>query len=136
MDGMIRKPYQRYPEVFRLRVVEFYYEHGCDVKLTQERFGVDHASIRDWLRRFGSRDRVGQLIEREREREAQSLAERAGARLGVALPELPAEVRDAFLEMQRELEMERLRGAAMSEMIDQAEMEYRLPIRKKYGAGQ
>lgn len=124
---MDRKPYQRYSEEFRLEVIKFYFDHDGDTKLTKEKFDVDHASIRDWLKRFGSKERVDHLI---------CVAEEEKAKSYPRLPDDPTLARQAYLRLQRELEQERLRSRALSEMIDQAEAEYRLPIRKKSVAGQ
>lgn len=127
IEMMDRKPYQRYSEEFRLKVIKFYFDNDGDTRLTKERFGVDHASIRDWLKRFGSKERVDFLVSKaseERER---------GYR---GLPGDPVLARQAFLQLQQELEQERLRNRALEEMISQAEAEYQLPIRKKHGAEQ
>ena len=124
---MERKPYQRYEESYKLKVVKYYFEHGQDRKATLEEFGIDHSNLRDWLKRYPEEKKVISLLSKIEKEMASSYKL------------LPADSKAAQLEyerLQRELEIEKLKSMAFSQMIDLAEQEYQLPIRKKSGAKQ
>lgn len=124
---MDRQPYQRYEESYKLQVVKYYYDHGADRKSTLEEFGIDHANLRDWLRRYPSREKVVYLL---------TQIEKDMAKTYKQLPEEADAAQAEYERIQRELELEKLRSEAFSRMIDIAEEEYNLPIRKKTGAKQ
>lgn len=124
---MERKPYQRYQESFKLEVVKFYFDNGEDRKKTLDKYGIDHSCLRDWLKRYDNRRKVVTLLSKIEEEMAQKFKQ------------LPAELSEAQKEyerLQRELELEKLKSAALSQMIDLAEAEFNMPIRKKSGAKQ
>lgn len=124
---MERQPYQRYEESYKLEVVNFYYEHGGDRKATLEKFGIDHSCLRDWLRRYPRPEKVVSLLNQiQRE-------------MSKSYKQLPSDAQAAQAEyerLQKELEQEKLKSAALNVMIDIAEQEFKMPIRKKSGARQ
>lgn len=124
---MERKPYQRYEESYKLEVLKYYFEHGEDRKATLAEFGINHASLRDWLWRYPSKEKVVSLL-RKIERD-----------MAKSFKQLPTDSKAAQAEyerLQRELELERLKSTALSTMIDLAESELNVSIRKKSGAKQ
>lgn len=124
---MERRPYQRYEESYKLKVVSYYFDHNENRKATLEEFGIDHASLRDWLRKYPSREKAVSLLMQ---------IEKDMARTYKTLPKDASAAQAEYERLQRELELEKLRSAAYSKMIDLAEDEFKLPIRKKSGAGQ
>lgn len=124
---MDRRPYQRYEESYKLKVVNYYFEHGEDRKATLEEFGIDHANLRDWLRRYPRKEKVVSLLHQIDKEMAKNYKR------------LPSDAKAAQAEyerLQRELELEKLKSAALSTMIDIAEADLKVPIRKKSGAKQ
>ena len=124
---MERKPYQRYEESYKLKVVKYYFDHGQDRKSTLEEFCIDHANLRDWLKKYPNEKKVITLL---------SQMEKETAKNYKVLPADPRAAQLEYERMQRELEIERMRSVAFSKMIDLAEQEYKLPIRKKSGTKQ
>jgi transposase-like protein len=124
---MDRQPYQRYEESYKLKVVNYYYEHNENRKATLEEFGIDHSCLRDWLLRYTNKEKVVYLLNK---------IENDMAKTYKQLPKDAAAAQAEYERVQQELELEKLRSAAYSKMIDVAEEEYKLPIRKKAGAKQ
>lgn len=124
---MERKPGHRYEESYKLEVVKYYYDHGEDRKATLQKHGIDHSCLRDWLLRYQSSEKVVTLL---------TQIEKEMAKKYRQLPEDATVAQTEYEKLQRDLELEKLRNAALSQMIDLAEEEFKLPIRKKSGAGQ
>ncbi len=124
---MERQPYQRYEESYKLKVVNYYFEHGEDRKSTLEEFGIDHANLRDWLRRYPRKGKVVSLL---------SQIEKEMAKSYKQLPVDAVSAQVEYERLQRELELEKLKTKALETMIDIAESDLKVPIRKKSGAKQ
>lgn len=124
---MERKPYQPYEESFKLEVVKYYYDNCEDKKATLDKYGIDHSCLRDWLKRYDHRQKVVNLLCKIEEQMAKKYKQ---------LPEDATVAQREYEKLQRELETERLKNVALSKMIELAEEEYNLPIRKKCGAKQ
>lgn len=124
---MNRKPYQRYEESYKIEVVNYYFEHGEDRKKTLETFGIDHANLRDWLRRYPNKEKVSSLHHQIEEEMAKNFKQ---------LPKDADAAQAEYERLQRELELEKLKTVALNTMIDIAEKELNIPIRKKAGAKQ
>lgn len=125
--SMERQPYQRYEESYKLEVVSYYYEHGENRRTTLEKYGIDHSCLRDWLRRYPSKEK------------AVSLLNQIQCEMAKSYKHLPSNAQAAQAEyerLQKELEKEKLKSTALSLMIDIAERELNVPIRKKSGAKQ
>lgn len=125
--SMERQPYQRYEESYKLEVVNYYYEHGGDRKATLAKYGIDHSSLRDWLRRYPEKERVVSLLNQ---------IQRDMAKSYKRLPSDAHAAQAEYERLQKELEQERLKNTALTVMIDIAEQEFKVPIRKKSGAKQ
>lgn len=124
---MNRQPYQRYEESYKLKVVKFYFDHGEDRKATLDEFGIDHSNLRDWLRRYLEKKKVVTLLDQIEKDMAKSYRE---------LPKDASAAQAEYERIQRELELEKLKTAALNTMIDLAESDFKIPIRKKSGAKQ
>lgn len=126
-NQMERKPYQPYEESFKLEVVKYYFDNGEDRKATLDKYGIDHSCLRDWLKRYDNQQKVVNLLCKIEEQMAKKYKQ---------LPEDATVAQSEYEKLQKELEMERLKNVALSKMIELAEEEYNLPIRKKCGAKQ
>lgn len=124
---MERQPYQRYEESYKLKVVQYYFDHGEDRKATLAEFGIDHSCLRDWLRKYPIKEKVVSLLSQIEQEMAKSYKQ---------LPKDATAAQAEYERLQRELELEKLKSTAYSTMIELAEKEYQLPIRKKSGAKQ
>lgn len=122
-----RRPYGRYPESFKLEVVNFYYDHQCNRKATLEEYGIDHSCLRDWLRKYENREKALSLQSKIQEEMQKELKK---------LPSSPEEAQREYERLQRELELAQMRAKGLDVMIDLAEKEFGLKIRKKCGAKQ
>jgi hypothetical protein len=127
LNFMDRQPYQRYEESYKLKVVNYYYEHNEDRKATLAEFSIDHSCLRDWLIRYPEKEKVVYLLHQ---------IENDMAKTYKQLPKDAKAAQAEYEKLQRELELEKLRSTAFSKMIDIAEEEFKLPIRKKAGAKQ
>lgn len=124
---MERKPGQRYEESYKLEVVKYYYDHGEDRKATLQKYRIDHSCLRDWLLLYQSSEKVVTLL---------TQIEKEMAKKYKQLPKDATAAQTEYEKLQRELELEKLKSAALSQMIALAEDEFKLPIRKKSGARQ
>lgn len=124
---MERKPYQRYEESYKLEVVNYYYEHGADRRATLEKYGIDHSCLRDWLRRYPNKEKAVTLLNQIQRDMAKSYKK---------LPSNPQSAQAEYERLQEELDQEKLKSTALSLMIDIAEQELKVSIRKKSGAKQ
>jgi transposase-like protein len=123
----LRQPYSRHPEWFKLEVVKFYYDHAEDRKLTLREYEIDHSCLRDWLRKYGSREKALSLyVQTQRDMRKQKKQ----------LPSDPNAAQAEYERLQEELELAQMRAKGLDVMIDLAEQEYGLKIRKKCGAKQ
>jgi transposase len=116
----------RFPNDFKLQVVQEYLSTGMSQKELMQKYNIGgNNTIKLWMRKFDLRLPSQQQIELQRimsKEKEKTPYER----------ELEAKVK----RLEQQLEDERLRTLALSTMIDLAEKEFRIPIRKKSGAKQ
>jgi transposase len=96
-------------------VVEAYLRGGKTFREMEREFGVSTSTIHRWVKEYGP--------------EAKAKAKERGA-LRVKDGEVSGEVR----RLQKELEEARLYNKLLNAMIDIAEEQFEIPIRKKSGA--
>lgn len=96
--------------------VDAYLRGGVTLRDLAARYKVPHSTIHRWVKEFESGLTTDQLKVSMERRSKQG--------------ELPVEVR----ELQRQLELERLRNELLNTMIDIAEDQLGVDIRKKRGA--
>lgn len=104
----------------KIEVVEEYLRGGYSLRELEEKWGVPRETIHRWVKKAQEAGDGGQVERMEARRE---LAARQGG-------ELPAEVR----RLQKELEEARLYNELLNTMIDIAEEQLGVDIRKKRGA--
>ena len=102
-------------------VVEEYLRGGVSLRELEGKYGINFRTIHRWVKEAEADFEPG---ERSRGKERRELA--------VKQSELPAEVR----ELQKELEKARLKNELLTVMIEIAEEQFGIDIRKKSGAKQ
>ena len=97
-------------------VIEEYLRGGRSYRELGAKYGISSSTLQRWVEGAG-RDRTGKAGEAEKGEEAADAA---------------AEIR----RLREELRRERLRSELLNAMIDIAEEQFEIPIRKKRGAKQ
>lgn len=114
----------RFPNDFKLNVVQEYLSTSASQKELMKKYKIrGHDTIKLWMRKFDLPLPSQQQIELQRimsKEKEKAPYER----------ELEAKVK----RLEQQLEDEKLRTLALSTMIDLAEKEFKIPIRKKSGA--
>lgn len=114
----------RFPNDFKLKVVQEYLSTSTSQKELMEKYKIRGPNtIKLWMRKFDLQLPSQQQIELQRmmsKEKEKTPYER----------ELEAKVK----QLEHQLEDEKLRTLALSTMIDLAEKEFKIPIRKKSGA--
>ena len=121
------KPLQRYTEAFKRNVVEDYLRGGHTKEEIQKKHGVRAKSgILTWMRSLGYLQESGKVPK------LVPTNYTVLARPNKKQPE-PGSAEAEIARLKRELEDERLRSEMYLRMIDIAERDYHIPIRKKPG---
>ena len=101
---------------------------GCfTYRELEAKHGVSRQTINEWVLDYQGIPR-SKTIRRQKAK----LQLLKGKKQKEKLPPLPTEV----LELQKQLEQEQLHNKLLSAMMDIAEQELKIPIRKKYGTRQ
>lgn len=122
----MKKKVNRYPDELKKRVVQEYLSTNMSQKELREKYNIlGNRTIQHWIRKFDLPTPSQHQIELRRimaKEKEKTPYER----------ELEAKVR----QLEEQLENEKLRTLALSTMIDLAEKELKISIRKKSGARQ
>jgi transposase len=115
-----------YTDDFRLKVVNEYLMTEATFSDLLKKYGIpSRSSISDWVRKFGLNKPTQREIEFQN-----AMKEQSGKT--VREQELELEVNS----LKKELERERLRTLALNTMIDIAERDLKIKVRKNSGAKQ
>ncbi|MBR4828298.1 MAG: hypothetical protein IKZ92_00645, partial [Muribaculaceae bacterium] len=108
----------------KLLIIKEYCETDIDRRGIYEKFKLrgDNALI-EWIRKFVDPN-------------AKSVLEVKGRKIDLPASPGKESLEDEVKRLRRELELERLRSEGLEIMIDIAEKEFKIPIRKKPGAKQ
>jgi transposase len=113
-----------FTDEFKYQVVQEYLETDLSQIELQKKYGIKgNSSILKWMRKFGLKEpdedqiKIRQMMSKETEK---TLHER--------------ELEEKVKELEKLLEHEKLRTMALDTMIDIAERELKISIRKKSGA--
>lgn len=118
---------RNYPEELKLSVLRDYYESGSSLNSTAKKWGLSSNSlIRLWKDRYPidskslslSRKKIDEIMKTRMPKTKEE--------------ELSARIK----ELEKALEYEKLKSLAYNTMIDIAEKEFNIPIRKKPGTRQ
>lgn len=124
----MEKETRHYNDAEKLLIIEEYMNSGESMESFQSRNGMGHSTLSRWITKFGlSNTSRKQFNEMKKTIESKDTT-------GKSLRELTLEAKVAQLE--KELKAERLKSLAYSAMIDTAEEELGVDIRKKPGAKQ
>ena len=122
----MKRKVKPYPDEFKLKVVREYLNTDLGYEEIQQKYGLrSNDTISRWMRKFGLKT------------PAQSQNE-----LQIAMKEqiqktpLERELESKVKKLEQELEHERLRTLALNTIIDIAERDLKIKIRKKSGAKQ
>ena len=119
---------RHFTETLKRQVIDYYLLHGCTKKEVWEKFiGKDEerGRILRWMRQLGyakaevKRVSYLKVMSRKADKESSDLKDRASEN-------------ELIKKLRKELEEEKLKALAYSKMIDLAEREFNISIRKKY----
>ncbi|HSI74413.1 MAG TPA: transposase [Lunatimonas sp.] len=118
------KNVKHYSDDFKRKVVQHYLSSDDSMKTTADKFKITTAaSINQWLRKF--------------EKETKSpIMDKSSEKPGSSIPDTPEGMISRIKELEEALERERLNTLAANKIIDIAERDLKIPIRKKSGARQ
>lgn len=117
---------RRYSDAEKLLIIEEFMNSGEAMETFQAKYGMGHCTISRWMTKFGLSN-TSQKQFTEMKKTLESKPEKT-------LREQTLEAKVAQLE--KELKEEKLKSLALSTMIDVAEEELNVEIRKKSGAKQ
>ncbi len=122
----MRHTLKKFPDELQLKILEEYLSTSISLKELKEKYGLkSDGNIYNWMRKFGLKKpsegeiKLNNAMAKEKDK---TLQERL----------LEAENK----KLKQELDHERLRTLALSKLIDVAERELKIDIRKKRGAKQ
>jgi transposase len=127
MEKKLFQPH--YDRGFKTKVVEEYLATGCSKMFLLRKYDIQFKSaIQTWMRVLGYNDpgsqlqkfKFGQLIFTSLAKQKQNTSE-------------STELQKRIRELERELEDEKLRSEAYARLIEKAEKELKISIRKKTG---
>lgn len=119
--------HRHYSEELKLAVLRDYYESGSSLRVTANRWGLgSYCRITSWSKMYPidskslslSRKQIDELMKKHAPKTKEE------------------EQAQRIKELEKALEYEKLRSLAYSTMIDIAEKEFNIPIRKKPGTKQ
>lgn len=123
-----KKKVAEFPEVFKLQVVRDYYVHGGSKSSVSRKWGIGRTSLMQWLKRWPI------------DSESLSLPSEVIESYRMANKGTDMSDEDILLhrisELEKALELEKMRSRAFEKMIEIAEEEEGISILKKGGAKQ
>lgn len=122
----MKRKVNSYTDDFKLKVAKAYVLSDATVSEIQKKYGIkSRSSVSDWVRKFGLQSPTQREIEFQNAMKEQK--EKTPREL-----ELELKVK----QLEKDLEKERLRTLALNTMIDIAERDLKIRVRKNYGARQ
>jgi transposase len=122
----MKRKVNSYTDDFKIKVVQEYLMSDATTSDMKKKYGIkSRGSISEWVRKFGLESPT------QREIELQSAMKEQNQRTPRE-QELELEV----MQLKKELERERLRTLALNKMIDIAERDLKIKVRKNFGAKQ
>ncbi len=122
----MRHTLKKFPDELQLKILEEYLSTSISLKELKEKYGLkSDGNIYNWMRKFGLKKpsegeiKLNNAMAKEKDK---TLQERL--------------LEEENKKLKQELDHERLRTLALSKLIDVAERELKIDIRKKRGAKQ
>lgn len=122
----MRRKVKRIPDEEAIKIAREYLETSITIKELQSKYGFKgDGSIYTWINKFG--------LSKPTEEEVQIMNKvKSMEKIGKEEAKLLKEIET----LKKELELERLKSKAFSKMIDIAEQNMKISIRKKFGTKQ
>jgi transposase-like protein len=123
---MVSRERKFYSEEIKERVLTAYYNSNESVSMIAQRFDISRNTVSSWVYRKKTADKSGKRVK---------LASLESTFMNGK--ELSAEEKDMRIkELERALSVEKMRSESLEKMIEIAERELKIDIRKKSGARQ
>ena len=122
-----KKTRKTYTKEYKYEVLSYYYSHGEHRRKTYERYGIDEALLRQWLKAYRI-EKKGVSLRSEIENALQMNQPQE--------PETQESLQKRIEALEQALEYERLRCRGYEKLIEIAEREEGISILKKDGAKQ
>ena len=123
----MRRKVKRFPDDVALKIATEYLTTSVSVRELQEKYGFTGVgTLYNWIRKFGLSKpdketlKINQIMEKENENNKQS----------------KKDIEKENKELKRQLEFERLKSKAYEKMIEIAERELSISIKKNFGSKQ
>ena len=113
-------------EMYYEKVVEMH-QKGCTTGTISKRFNLDQGTILRWIRNFAAENNPNALTMKSAEVTDSKMSE---------YPDDVKKLKEKIRQLEKELKHERLRADVYDELINVAEENFRIQIRKKAGAKQ
>jgi transposase len=122
----MKRKVNQFTDEFKLQVVQEYLNTDASQQELLQKYNIGGKNnITNWMRKFGLRAPSEQQIELQRTMTKQT-----------EKPSQERELEAKVHKLEKELDYERLRTLALNTMIDVAERDLKISIRKKAGAKQ
>lgn len=122
----MKKKVNHYTDEFKFKVVQEYLNTDAGFMEVKQKYGLkSNKSIPDWIRKFGLKTPVQSQNELQNAMKEQ-----------IQRTPLERELELKVKKLEQELEHERLRTRALNMMIDIAERDLKIKVRKNSGAKQ
>jgi len=121
-----------FSEEFKRMVVKAYYASDKSAARIGKEFNVNTSTVAHWITRFRS-EFAGDVSLRQ---EIRTFSSVTNTDLAVKKKLSPEQMEQRILELEKRLEQEQMRSTVLDKMIDLAEQDLKISIRKKSGAKQ
>ena len=122
----MKKKVNHYTDEFKLKVVQEYLNTDIGFMEVKQKYGIrSNKSLQDWMRKFGQKTPAQNRNELQNAMKEQ-----------IGRTPLERELELKVKKLEKELEHERLRTLALNTMIDIAERDLKIKVRKNSGAKQ
>jgi len=123
---MVKQGMKFYSEEFKDQAVNVYFNGNESLKDVARRLGIKRFTLQDWVYHRGKSSK------------AKKDSNLASSNSSIMEKEelSPSELEALILKLEKDLSIEKMRSESLSKMIEIAEREYKISIRKKIGAKQ
>lgn len=118
------KNYSKKRELYYDKVIQLHYTQGVEICELVKLIPVNPSTIKNWISNFAAEQKDRRL--RMKAQESQSPVAEGDV----------AKLQEELAKLKKELEYEQLKSAAYNEMINVAEKQFNISIRKKAGVKQ
>ncbi|HCV15791.1 MAG TPA: hypothetical protein DF637_05610 [Rikenellaceae bacterium] len=123
---MIRSHLSTYTDDEKMEILDEYLSSGLPMDVIQRKYHMGHCTISKWLSKFE--------LSNFRETQFKTMAENRTNSPYVSKSRKELELEEKIKNLEKELKLEKLKTLALETVIDVAEKELKIDIRKKAGA--